>query len=862
VLSLDANRWAVLEPLLNRALDLGDDERAAWLAELTSSSPAIAAELIALLQSETVADERGFLAAPIDMKFPGLELGAYALERPIGQGGMGTVWLARRTDGRFEGRAAVKLLNRALSSAAGEERFRREGSVLARLAHPGIARLLDAGVSPTGQPFLVLEHIDGEPIDVFADRWALSREARVELMLQVLGAVGHAHANLIVHRDLKPSNILVTRDGSVKLLDFGIAKLLEPETHGTPKLTIEGTRVLTPEFAAPEQLWDEVVTTATDVYALGVLLYILLSGRHPTGETPRALLTVEPARLGLGDLDAVLAKALAKPPEKRYQTVAAFGEDLERYLRCEPVSARRASLTYRAFKFVRRNGITSAAVLIVAAALLGATGFSIAQMREARRQRDAALQNARRSSALSDLQLVLAGDSRGPDGRPLSSVQRVALAERVLTSQFRREPWLVAEVMADLSGRFYEIGDRVAQRSMLARARAIARGANLPTQIALTDCLRVYSFAFDDMLDSASIDLSEAHAQRIVDPTVRAKCLDAEGQYLVAAGKPDSGIAQLRRAVALANDDAATTDRLSTINDLADALRLSGRTREAVPYHRQVVAELDSAGYGTAEQVPNVLTFLTGSLSELGEFAAADSELTPYVHEQELAHGGGHISTLLALMHGQAKLRLGQLDSADLWLNRAMRDTTQGAGLMGPWLRIALTQLRLDQGRIAEAQRESLHLPTDTRGQRATTAMLRARVQRAMGDSAGASRSLEQALQVLATDGRPSLTYFAMPYVFAGAWRLAGGDARGADSLARLGLHVALIDSIAATRSAYAGEAYLLIAQTQLALGNRQAALDARRQAEVALANGYGRMAVFQRDDLRRPGPRPPSGRQ
>ena len=842
MLSLDANRWAVLGPLLTRALDLGDDERAVWLAELTSSSPAIAAELIALLESETVADERGFLEAPIETKIPGLEVGAYALERPIGQGGMGTVWLARRSDGRFEGRAAVKLLNRSLSSAAGEERFRREGSVLARLAHPGIARLLDAGVSPTGQPFLVLEHIDGEPIDVFADRWALSREARVELVLQVLAAVGHAHANLIVHRDLKPTNILVTRDGSVKLLDFGIAKLLEPETHSSPKLTIEGTRVLTPEFAAPEQLWGEVVTTATDVYALGVLLYILLSGRHPTGETPRALLTVEPARLGLGDLDAVLAKALAKPPEKRYQTVAAFGEDLERYLRCEPVSARRASLTYRAWKFVRRNGITSAAVLIVAAALLGATGFSIAQMREARRQRDAALQNARRSTALSDLQLVLAGDSRGPDGRPLSSVQRIALAERVLTSQFRREPWLVSEVMADLAGRFYEVGDRVAQRSMLARARAIARGANLPAQIALTDCLRVYSFAFDDLIDSASIDLSEARAQHVIDPKIRANCLDAEGQYLVAAGKPDSGIAQLRRAVAIVKDDRASTDRLSTINDLAEALRLSGKTREAVPYHRQVAAELDSAGYGTAEQVPNVLTFLAGSLWELGELAAADSELVPYVREQEVAHGAGRISTLLALEYGQAKLCLGELDSADLWLSRATRDTTQGAGYMNAWLAVNMTHLRLEQGRIVEAERESRHLPTTAaRGQRATTAMLRARIRRALGDSAGASRSLEHEMALLATDGRPPLTMFAMPYVFAGQWRFAAGDVRGADSLAHLGLRAALIDSLAATRSAYAGEAYLLIAQTQRALGNAEAARDAEARAEVALANGYGR---------------------
>jgi hypothetical protein len=551
-------------------------------------------------------------------------------------------------------------------------------------------------------------------------------------------------------------------------------------------------------------------------------------------------LTVDPARLGLGDLDDVLHKALAKQPEKRYQTVAAFGEDLERYLACEPVSARRASLTDRVWKFIRRNRVTTAAAMIVAAALVGATGFSIAQMREARRQRDTAVQNARRSAALSDLQLVLAGDERRPDGRPLTSLQRVGLAEHVLTSQFRREPWLVAEVLADLSGRFYEVGDRVAQRSMLARARAIARGANLPEQIALTDCIRVYSFVFDDMLDSAAIDLSEAHAQRVVDPTVRARCLDSEGQYLVGAGKADSGIQLLRRAVAIADTERSTTDRLSTINDLAGALRLAGRTREGLPFHRQVVAELDSAGYGTAEQVPNVLTFLAGALWELGEFAQADSELTPFVHEQEVAHGVGHISTLLALMYGQTKLRLGQLDTAELWLSRASRDTTQGADIMAAWLPAAMTQLRIEQGRMADAQRESAHLPTGTRGQRATTAMLRARIRRAAGDAKGASDSLEHELALLADDGRPALTHFAMPYVFAGEWRFAAGDVAGADSLAHLALRAALIDSLAASRSAMAGEAYMLIARTQRAMGNAKAAREAERQAEIALAAGYG----------------------
>ncbi|MFI5243398.1 MAG: serine/threonine-protein kinase, partial [Gemmatimonadales bacterium] len=228
---IDRDRWGVLSPLLDRALELPEAEREAWLAELRAQSPELASELAELLSGEKVADVRRFLAEPLGVSLEGLKLGAYTLEHLLGQGGMGSVWLARRTDGRFEGSAAVKLLNLALLSPSGQERFRREGSVLARLAHPGIARLLDAGVSPAGQPYLVLEHIDGEEIDAYVRAHNLPPEARIRLFLQVLDAVGHAHANLIVHRDLKPSNILVTGKGEVKLLDFGIAKLLD-DGHG------------------------------------------------------------------------------------------------------------------------------------------------------------------------------------------------------------------------------------------------------------------------------------------------------------------------------------------------------------------------------------------------------------------------------------------------------------------------------------------------------------------------------------------------------------------------------------------------------------------------------------------------------
>src|ERR1700728_762538 len=280
---------------------------------------------------------------------------------------MGSVWLAERNDGRFERRVAVKFIHIALMGKGGEGRFKREGSILGRLSHPHIAELIDAGVSAAGQPYLVLEYIEGDSIDGYCDRQKLDVEARIRLFLEVLGAVAHAHANLIVHRDLKPSNVLVSKDGHVKLLDFGIAKLLEGESQdgAATALTMDGGRVMTPEYAAPEQVTGTPVTTATDVYALGVLLYVLLTGQHPAGRNLRstadlvkAIVDTEPtrpsdvvapvlsngeetatnaarrtttperlSRLLRGDLDTIIAKALKKNPQERYTSVTAFADD-------------------------------------------------------------------------------------------------------------------------------------------------------------------------------------------------------------------------------------------------------------------------------------------------------------------------------------------------------------------------------------------------------------------------------------------------------------------------------------------------------------------------------------------------------
>jgi serine/threonine-protein kinase len=421
--AIDKARWPQVSPLLDELLELEGAARAQRLAALRRENAPLADDLEALLGQLDTPDRDAFLlerpALVRETTPAGQTFGAYTVERELGQGGMGSVWLAHRTDGRFEGQVAIKFLNAGLLGRGGAERFAREGNILARLAHPNIGRLLDAGVAAGGaQPYLVLEYVDGVPIDRYCDDHALDIAARVRLFLDVLAAVAHAHNRLILHRDLKPSNILVTAAGEVKLLDFGIAKLLDDADAPAPptELTQAAGRAFTLNYAAPEQLQGGDVTTATDVYALGVLLYLLLGGAHPTAgattaplEQMRAVIETEPRRVSdavlrhsatgsaaaklkrartlRGDLDNIVDRALKKKPAERYANAALLGDDLRRYLNDEPVTARPDAIGYRVAKFVRRHRLGVAASAVVVLALSVGIGVARWEAGEAGRQR-------------------------------------------------------------------------------------------------------------------------------------------------------------------------------------------------------------------------------------------------------------------------------------------------------------------------------------------------------------------------------------------------------------------------------------------------------------------------------------------
>ncbi|MFG6433173.1 protein kinase domain-containing protein [Roseateles sp. LYH14W] len=451
--AIDRQRWLALSPLLDELLDLAPPARGERLAQLEAQDPDTAAQLKQLLSRADGLEEQGFLSEPVvaqwhealaDMPddepppdLAGQALGPYVLQRSLGQGGMGTVWLARRADGRFEGQVAVKFLTTGLLGRGDAGRFAREGEILARLSHPHIARLLDAGLHDGKQPYLVLEYVDGRPIDAYCQLHQLGIEARVRLFLDVLAAVAHAQARLILHRDLKPSNILVTEQGDVKLLDFGIAKLLADATQAqqgaaATELTQRAGSAFTPQFAAPEQVQQADVTTATDVYALGVLLYLLLGGSHPTADDTRtqldrlkAVVELVPRRLSdaaagnpdetlarqahelRGDLDTIVAKALKKSPAERYANAQAMADDLGRWLAHEPISARPDSRWYVASRFLRRHRLAATASGVVALALVGLTVASVLQ---AHRAEAAERQAEQRRQQADELLAYMLGD--------------------------------------------------------------------------------------------------------------------------------------------------------------------------------------------------------------------------------------------------------------------------------------------------------------------------------------------------------------------------------------------------------------------------------------------------------------------
>jgi serine/threonine-protein kinase len=673
-----------------------------------------------LLREHRSLSEEGFLeersvGLPRVQGLAGQSVGVYTLVSQIGQGGMGSVWLAERNDGRFERQVAVKFLNLALMGKSGEERFKREGSILGRLAHPHIAELIDAGVSQAGQPYLVLEHIEGDHIDRYCDQRRLDVGARLRLFLNVLGAVAKAHANLIVHRDLKPANVLVRNNGQVKLLDFGIAKLLEVDSQAgdAAPLTAEGARAMTPEYAAPEQLLGGTITTATDVYALGVLLYVLLTGQHPTGEGPhspadlvKAVVDTEPTRpsdtvaatrtnaktaaavaarrattpdklhrLLRGDLDTIVAKAMKKEPGERYSSVTALADDLRRYLKNEPISARPDTLTYRATKFVRRNrmivALASLAIVATAAGVLG----TLIQAQTARAQRDFAVRQLARAQATIEFNEFLLSDA-APSGKPFTVNQLLGRAEEVLARQHTADAAYRVELMVIIGDQYSTQDEDAKARRILEEAYRLSRGLHESIVRAEASCSLGGVLARDGEMVRAEALIQEglhelpAESQYAPD---RMFCLRRGSGVAQERGDAQLGIARMQAAQEILRHSPFDSDMLElhTSIDLAEAYRVAGQNQLASATFEQAEALLAPLGRDNTETAVVLFNNWALALDRLGRSLEAEKLFRRAIDISRAGQTEDAVSPMILNNYAGTLRQLGRLDEAADYAGRA-----------------------------------------------------------------------------------------------------------------------------------------------------------------------------------------------
>ena len=774
------DRWDEVEGLFEEALGLAPGARAALLNAVAARDPALHAELASLLEANDAAPEFfdglssalgaaaswGLDTASPDPGAP-RQVGPYAVEREIGRGGMSVVYLAHRADGQFEQAVALKVIRRGGDRQASVHRFLAERQILASLSHPAVARLYDGGVLADGRPYFVMEYVDGQPIDRYCDAHRLSLDARLRLFLAVLEAVQYAHQNLVVHRDLKPSNILVTERGHVKLLDFGIAKLLEDEPEHA--LTETGGRWMTPEYAAPEQIRGERVTTATDVYQLGVMLYRLLTGHRPyrlatrsTYEVERAVIEIEPTRPSTvvgkveeiqrggathritpesvsqnrstdepalrrtlaGDLDAIVMMALRKEAEARYPSVEAFAEDVRRYLARRPVEARRGSVAYRVRKFVRRHRWGVGAAVLFVVLLLGYAATLRLQALEITRERDRARLEAAKAAQVTEF-LVDLFETSDPNQAQGNAVTARELLDRGATrveGELAGQPAVQAEALAVIGQIYGRLGLFDEAAGLLTKALALRQGAAVPP-----------------------LDLAESHYHL-------ADVLDRRGDY-------EAAEAQLHQALALAGGlQEGRALRAGSLRLLA-ALRMKQDDFAAADslYHAALALQREVLG------------------AEHDEVAATLSDLA------RLRHGAGDLAAADSLFGQALALR-----------RRLGPDHLEHAAMLAD-----LAHLREDQDRFDEAEtlyQQALALYRRLVGNEhpevAATLNDLGLLYRDVGDLKAAERLLREALalkQRLLGDEHPSL---ATAYFNLGAVLHDEGDLEAAEAFYRLTLAI------------------------------------------------------------------------
>ena len=665
---MQSEQWIRLDELLQSAFEVTPERRDAFLHDACAGDEELLDEVRSLLTSHRRAGD--FLERPaaeiaaraiaaeaesqLSRTLEGQLVSHYRILKMLGRGGMGTVWLAERCDGRFERKVAIKFLNVAALDEASAERFKREGSILGKLAHPLIAELIDAGLTAAGEPFLVLEYVEGQAIDDYCDQHKPSVNERIHLFLDVLSAVAHAHSNLIVHRDIKPSNVLVSSEGQVKLLDFGIAKVLAEETGDVSAtlLTLEGGAALTPRFAAPEQVSEGSITTATDIYALGVLLYLLLAGQHPAGPGPHSpaqlikiIVDEEPPRASdavasvsvdvaanrastpeklrrqlRGDLDRIIAKSLKKNPAERYPSALAFAEDLQRYLEHKPVLARPDSFGYRTAKFVRRNRVAVAVAATALVATLAALAGFVIQDRRVRMERDFAFRELVRTEQHDDfLDFLLSGAA--PSGKPFTVTDLLGRATKIVEKE---KPSVDQIELMDWIGKDYASHGRYAQaRTILEHAYQLSGQFADPAARAMAACVLGMELSRDEDLTRGEALVQEGLRKLPNAPEYaldRANCLRYGSEVSREKGQSNEAVRRMEEAQRILRASPLDSDTFEVTYsmDLAAAYFDAGRDREALAEYQRAGSLLSSLGRDETHQASTLYNNWAVELAQVG----------------------------------------------------------------------------------------------------------------------------------------------------------------------------------------------------------------------------------------------------
>ena len=729
-----STRWEQIEPALDALLLAPSSERDRLLDQLTADDAGLRAELESLLSAHASAED--FLETPAAFLLGGDDrwaseaqgqlIGRYRLIEPIGRGGMGTVWMAERSDGAFDQRVALKLIKRGMDTDEVIARFRRERQIMARLEHPNIARLLDGGVSADGRSYLVMEYVDGVSISKYCDERKLSVDERLRIFETVCRAVQYAHGRLVVHRDLKPSNILVTSDGEVKLLDFGIAKILEDDRDDTTMTA--WSRPFTPEYATPEQVTGETITTSSDVYQLGIVLYELLAGsrpfrfdRHDLSDVRSTILGNEPAppstmakRLH-ADLDAIVLAALRKEPERRYATVDALADDIQRYRSGRAVSVRGDNARYRLAKFLRRN---RARLTTALAFVLVAIGFGTAYTIRLRADRDRALREAVKAGRTAEF-FGRFFEDWNPDvahAGKLTSADLLEDAVRQAEREFSNQPEIESSMLSLASAFFTSIGRYERADSLSSRALATQRRlyAGDHPDLAATLTRRGKLLTLIGRFSEADSVLSEGlRMNRALFGNRHRESLRTEQELawlLSATDRPKDAEVLLREVSRFSNDSssAAAVFRAEVQSRLGYAVFQQSRYQEARELIESALAEQRHLLGDVHVSTVWTVRVLASLLRDVGELDRSETLYREALASSRLLFGDDHFQTetseYLLILQLQ---RTGKFAEAERLSRAGLPRLTRRYGERDPraegW-RGRLATILLDNGATAEAE--------------------------------------------------------------------------------------------------------------------------------------------------------------